>query len=51
MSATQEWIKQKFAEESPRIITEYSLQKQIDELVTRVKTLEEEVAWRNKESV
>lgn len=51
MSATQEWIKQKFAEESPRIITEYSLQKQIDELLTRVKTLEEEAAWRNKESV
>ena len=30
MSATQEWIKEQFAKDSPRIITEYSLQDQID---------------------
>jgi len=49
MSATQEWIKQEFAKSSPRVITEYSLQKQVDELLTRVKQLEEDMAYKVKE--
>jgi len=49
MSATQEWIKEQFAKESPRIITEYSLQQQVDALTQRVRTLEEDLAWRQKE--
>ena len=49
MSATQEWIKEQFAKDSPRIITEYSLQNQIDALTQRVRTLEEDLAWRQKE--
>jgi hypothetical protein len=49
MSATQEWIKEQFAKDSPRIITEYSLQDQIDALTKRVRTLEEDLAWRQKE--
>lgn len=51
MSATQEWIKEQFAKESKPIITEYSLQKQLDELSLRVKSLEEEAAWREKDEV
>jgi|TARA_B000000557_G_C20800427_1_gene455310 hypothetical protein len=50
MSATQEWIKEQFAKEQTRIITEYSLQAQIDKLSERVKTLEEEIAWRAKDN-
>ena len=42
MSKTSVWIKEQFAKESPRIVTEYSLQKQVDELLTRVKQLEED---------
>lgn len=49
MSATQEWIREEFSKNSPRIITEYSLQQQIDELTKRVRTLEEDLAWRQKE--
>lgn len=49
MSATQEWIKEQFANDSPRIITEYSLQQQVDELTKRVRTLEEDLAWRKQE--
>lgn len=49
MSATQEWIKEQFAKESPRVITEYSLQKQVDQLNERVKQLETEMAYRMKE--
>lgn len=49
MSATQEWIKEQFAKESPRVITEYSLQKQLDELTERVKLLETDMAYRTKE--
>ena len=51
MSATQEWIKEQFAKDSPRIITEYSLQQQLDELTKRVRTLEEDLAWRQKDEV
>lgn len=51
MSATQEWIKEQFAKDSPRIITEYSLQQQLDELTKRVRTLEEDIAWRQKDEV
>ncbi len=51
MSATQEWIKEQFNKDSPRIITEYSLQKQVDELTRRVRTLEEDIAWRQKDEV
>jgi hypothetical protein len=49
MSATQEWIKEEFAKDSPRIINEYALQRQVDELAKRVRTLEEDLAWRQKE--
>lgn len=49
MSATQEWIKEQFTKESPRVITEYSLQKQVDQLNERVKQLETEMAYRMKE--
>lgn len=49
MSATQEWIKEEFAKDSPRIITEYSLQQQVDALTKRIRTLEEDLAWRQKE--
>ena len=49
MSATQEWIREEFSKNSPRIITEYYLQQQIDELTKRVRTLEEDLAWRQKE--
>jgi len=49
MSATQEWIREEFSKSSPRIITEYSLQQQVDELTKRVRTLEEDLAWRQKE--
>ena len=48
MSATQEWIKQKYAEESPRIITEYSVQKELDEVKQDIKKLQEDVAWMIK---
>jgi|TARA_A200000159_G_scaffold147922_1_gene155317 hypothetical protein len=49
MSKTSVWIKEQFAKESPRIVTEYSLQKQVDELLTRVKQLEEDMAYKVKE--
>ena len=48
MSATQEWIKEQFNKDSPRIITEYSLQKQVDDLLTRVKQLETDMAYSVK---
>lgn len=51
MSATQEWIKEKFSKESPRIITEYSLQKQVDELYNRVKHLEQDMAYNMKDRI
>lgn len=51
MSATQSWIKEQFVKDSPRIITEYSLQNQIDELTKRIKHLEEDIAWRQKHDV
>lgn len=49
MSATQVWIKEQFEKESNRIITEYSLQKQVDELFKKIKSLEEDIAWLQKE--
>jgi len=49
MSATQEWIKEQFAKENKPIITEYSLQKQVNELIERVKRLETDMAYRVKE--
>lgn len=49
MSATQEWIKEEFAKDSPRVITEYSLQKQVDDLLERVKVLETDMAYRMKD--
>ena len=49
MSATQEWIKEQFAKDSPRVITEYSLQKQVDDLIERVKVLETDMAYRMKD--
>lgn len=49
MSATQEWIKEQFAKDQPRIITEYSLQKQVDDLMNRVKQLEEDMAYNMKD--
>lgn len=51
MSATKEWIKEQFAKESPRVITEYSLQKQIDELTQRIRVLEEDMAYKVKEEL
>jgi len=51
MSATQDWIKEQYAKESTPIITEYSLHKQLQELTVRVKSLEEEIAWRQKDEV
>ena len=45
MSATQEWIKEQFAKDSPRIITEYSLQQQLDELSTTNDANEEELGY------
>lgn len=49
MSATQEWIKEQYAEKSTRIITEYSLQKQVDDLINRVRQLEEDMAYNMKD--
>ena len=49
MSATQEWIKEQFAKDSPRVITEYSLQKQVDDLIERVKVLETDMAYLMKD--
>lgn len=49
MSKTSVWIKEQFAKESPRIINEYSLQKQVDDLIKRVKVLEEDMAYKVKE--
>lgn len=46
MSATQQWIKEQFEKESPRVITEYSLQKQVDELTERIKKLETDMAYQ-----
>lgn len=51
MSATQEWIKEQFAKDSPRTINLYSLQRQVDELTKRIRTLEEDIAWRQKDEV
>lgn len=51
MSATQDWIKEQYQKESTPIITEYSLHKQLQELTVRVKSLEEEIAWRQKDEV
>lgn len=51
MSATQDWIREQYAKEATPIITEYSLHKQLQELTVRVKSLEEEIAWRQKDEV
>jgi len=47
MSATQEWIKQKFQEESAKnpIVTVHTLRKQIDEMKERIKKLETDMAY------
>lgn len=45
MSATQEWIKEQFAKDSKPVITEYSLQKEVNELREDVKKLQEDISW------
>jgi len=45
MSATQEWIKEQFARDSKPVITEYSLQKEVNELREDVKKLQEDISW------
>jgi Tfp pilus assembly protein PilO len=46
MSQTQEWIKQQFVKERNPAVTIYSLQQQVEETSKRIKTLEEDIAWR-----
>jgi len=45
MSATQEWIKEQFNKDSKPVITEYSLQKEVNELREDVKKLQEDISW------
>jgi len=45
MSATQEWIKEQFAKDSKPVITEYSLQKEVNELKQDIKKLQEDISW------
>jgi|AOAMet_66_BLW_10_1038536.scaffolds.fasta_scaffold55276_1 hypothetical protein len=47
MSRTSVWIKEQFAKESPRIVTQHSLQDQVDQLMSRVKQLETDMAYIN----
>jgi hypothetical protein len=51
MSATQEWIKEQFAKDHVPVVTNKMLQQQIEELTKRVKAVEEELAWEQKERV
>jgi hypothetical protein len=49
MSATQEWIKEQFAKDHVPTVTPRMLQQQIEALTQRVKAVEEELAWKQKE--
>lgn len=49
MSATQEWIKEQFAKDHVPTVTPKVLQQQIEALTQRVKAVEEELAWKQKE--
>lgn len=50
MSETQEWIKEQYAKEHVPSVTVHTLQREIEMLEQRLRVVEEELAWRQKEA-
>ena len=46
MPKTQEWIKEKLESERERHVTVYTLQKELNDVLKRVKKLEEDMAYK-----